>query len=205
MIHTMKVLGIKSDDEYTYLQVRTGPEIINEINRVNTGAGVFGQIIIDDSRRISAIQRKKIYATVRDIADYIGDIPELVKEFLKYEFCIEQSIEHFSLSDCSITVAREFISFILDFVIKHGIPLSELGIDRTDDIDKYLYSCLKFRRCCICGKDGEIHHEDTIGMGNDRTDYDDSLHKKISLCRVHHTEAHTIGVSEFRKKYKVYG
>jgi hypothetical protein len=46
---------------------------------------------------------------------------------------------------------------------------------------------------------------DAIGMGRDRKTYDDSGHKKISLCRVCHSEAHTIGWETFSNKYVVVG
>ena len=44
------------------------------------------RVVFDDGRTISALQRKKAYAIIRDIADYTGDIPEYIKELLKYAF-----------------------------------------------------------------------------------------------------------------------
>ena len=101
--------------------------------------------------------------------------------------------------------ARESINTILEFALEEGIPLSDNAIDRTDDIGRYLYYCLIHKKCAVCGKDGEIHHEDAIGMGNNRNKIDDSNYKKICLCRVHHTMAHQLGVLRFRDTYKVYG
>lgn len=101
--------------------------------------------------------------------------------------------------------AREFINTILEFALENGIPLSDLGVNRTDDINRYLYMCLKTRKCAVCGKNGEIHHWDAIGMGKDRKKYDDSRNRKICLCRTHHTECHIIGEEAFEDKYKVYG
>ena len=40
-------------------------------------------IWLDDGRHISAEQRKKAYATIRDIADFTGYAPEEMKERLK--------------------------------------------------------------------------------------------------------------------------
>ena len=111
----------------------------------------------------------------------------------------------FSLSNCSISQAREFITFIIDFILKEDISLSDAALSRTDDIDRYLWSCIKYKRCAICGRKGETHHWDAIGMGNDRKTFDDSLKRKIQLCREHHTEAHTIGRDTFGVKYHVYG
>ena len=94
---------------------------------------------------------------------------------------------------------------LLEFCLEQGIPLSDLAINRTDDIGRYLHYCIKNRVCAICGRKGEIHHVDKIGMGNDRRTVDDSNYRKICLCRTHHTEDHTIGEKAFQKKYKVYG
>lgn len=163
------------------------------------------EIRFDDGRHISAEQRKKAYATIRDISDWTGYLPEEMKEILKYQHMMRTGDAYFNLSNCSMDTAREFINTILEFALENGIPLSDNAIERTDDIGRYLYYCLLHKKCAICGKDGEIHHEDAIGMGNDRTKVDDSSYKKICLCREHHTLAHSLGVIRFREMYKVYG
>lgn len=163
------------------------------------------EIRFDDGRHISAEQRKKAYATIRDISDWTGYLPEEMKEILKYQHMMRTGDAYFSLSNCSMDTAREFINTILEFALENGIPLSDNAIERTDDIGRYLYYCLLHKKCAICGKDGEIHHEDAIGMGNDRTKVDDSSYRKICLCREHHTLAHSLGVIRFREMYKVYG
>lgn len=163
------------------------------------------EVRFDDGRHISADQRKKAYATIRDIADYTGYLPEEQKEWLKYLHIMKTGCDYFSLSDCTMDTAREYINTILEYAIENGIPLTDNAIERTDDIGRYLYFCIKSRKCAICGKPGEIHHEDAIGMGNDRKTLDDSNYRKICLCREHHTIAHQRGVENFRKMYKVYG
>lgn len=163
------------------------------------------ELRFDDGRTISVEQRKKAYATIRDIADYTGYLPEEQKEWLKYLYISRTGSDYFSLSDCSMSTAREFINCILEWAIENGVPLSENAIERTDDIGRYLYYCLKARKCAVCGRNGEIHHEDAVGMGNDRRTLDDSNHKKICLCRLHHTIAHQKGAKEFAKCYKIYG
>ena len=101
--------------------------------------------------------------------------------------------------------AREFINTILEYALKEGVPLSEAGVYRTDDIGRYLYFSLKHKKCAICGIPGEIHHVDTIGMGRDRKQVDDSDYRKICLCRKHHTIAHARGMEALEKMYHVYG
>lgn len=194
-----------------YREVDNGTEIIIRIPDKKIGEFLSQKCIkkaemrFDDGRIISIEQRKKAYATIRDIADYTGYLPEEQKEWLKYLYIQKTGDDYISLSDCSMDQAREFINVILEYAIESGIQLSEHAINRTDDIGKYLYFCIKHKKCAICGQAGEIHHEDAIGMGNDRKTLDDSNHKKICLCRKHHTIAHQMGVDRFTKMYKVYG
>ena len=194
-----------------YREVDNGTEIIIRIPDKKIGEFLSqkcikkAEIRFDDGRIISIEQRKKAYATIRDIAAYTGYLPEEQKEWLKYLYIQKTGDDYISLSDCSMDQAREFINVILEYAIESGIQLSEQAINRTDDIGKYLYFCIKHKKCAICGQAGEIHHEDAIGMGNDRKTLDDSNHKKICLCRKHHTIAHQMGVDRFTKMYKVYG
>lgn len=194
-----------------YRQTEDGTDIIIHIPRLMLGELLkektirHAEVRFDDGRHISIDQRKKAYATIRDIADYTGFLPEECKEQMKYMHIIRTGCEYFSLSDCSMDTAREFINTLIEFSLENGIPLSDLGTNRTDDIEKYLYFCIKHKKCCICGKSGEIHHVDAIGMGNDRRKVDDSNHRKMCLCRLHHTIAHQRGMDAFEQMYKVYG
>ena len=168
-----------------YREVDNGTEIIIRIPDKKIGEFLSqkcikkAEIRFDDGRIISIEQRKKAYATIRDIADYTGYLPEEQKEWLKYLYIQKTGDDYISLSDCSMDQAREFINVILEYAIESGIQLSEQAINRTDDIGKYLYFCIKHKKCAICGQSGEIHHEDAIGMGNDRKTIDDSNYKKI--------------------------
>lgn len=164
------------------------------------------QIGIDDGRTISTAQRRKAYATLRDIAEHTGYSPEEMKEIMKVEHMIRmREPETISLADCSVTDAREFINTLMEYALKEGIILTESGLLRTDDIDTYLIQCIRYRRCCICGKDAEIHHADAIGMGHDRRRVDDSGKRIAALCRLHHTIAHQKGWMRFSESYHVYG
>ena len=77
---------------------------------------------LDDGRHISAEQRKKAYATIRDIADFTGYAPEEMKERLKLEHIIRTGCDEFSLSDCTMDTAREFINTMLDLALEMGVP-----------------------------------------------------------------------------------
>ena len=194
-----------------YKECGEGTVLVVTAPGVRLGGALEGKSVrnaelrIDDGRHISAGQSKKAYATIRDISEYTGYTPEEQKQWLKYLHICRTGCRDFSLSDCSIDEAREFINTVMDYALMEGIPLSDGGVERTDDIGRYLYSCLAHKKCAVCGKHGEVHHEDAIGMGNDRRRVDDSSHKKICLCREHHTLAHQMGVARFRRMYKVYG
>jgi hypothetical protein len=156
-------------------------------------------------KQISPDQRKKVYAILKDMASYMGDTPDNVKDTMKNSFIQATEYEDFSLSDCSKDLAGDFIEYLIRICFQMGIPLSESPAEGFNDIEKYLAICLEQKKCCICGQPGEVHHWDAIGMGRNRTKYDDTQNRKICLCREHHTEAHTIGPDEFEKKYHVYG
>jgi hypothetical protein len=206
MNYFSQIKSIRETEKGTDLIVHIpGEQVGHKITKYRNESVINSEIRIDDNRTITADQRKKIYATIRDIANYLGDWPEYYKEFLKFNFCMEKGIDYFSLSDCSISVARDFITYLIDFILKEDIPLSDEALKRTDDINRYLWGCIKYKKCAICGRKGEPHHWDAIGMGRDRKVIDDSNLRKIQLCRIHHTEAHKIGRDSFQKKYHVYG
>ena len=194
-----------------YRENTAGTDLVISVSDMKLGDMIrrkglrYAELRFDDGRHISVEQRKKAYATIRDIADWAGYLPEEMKEHLKYEHMIRTGDAYFSLSNCSMDTAREFINTILEFSLENGVPLTEDALNRTDDIGRYLYYCIMHRKCAICGRDGEIHHEDAIGMGNNRNQIDDSSYRKICLCREHHTAAHQMGVKRFREMYKVYG
>lgn len=193
----------KIDQDGTVLQIKIHG--VNLEQYITEKKAKYAEIRIDDGRTITSLQRRKAYATIRDISSWTGYLPEEQKEWLKYLYIERTGNPYFSLSDCSMDTAREFINIILDYALEEGIPLSERGIERTDDIGRYLYSCIKNKRCAVCGRPGEIHHVDAIGSGRNRRYVDDSGYRKICLCREHHTAAHQRGMKAFEKMYHVYG
>lgn len=160
---------------------------------------------LDDGRTITSQQRKKIYATIRDFSRHTGYTPEESKEVLKYLYVERTGNPYFSLSDCSMDTAGRFLNFMTDVFLEHGIILSDPLCERTLDIEYMLKSCLRYGKCSICGRKGEVHHWDAIGMGKDRRHYDDSANRKICLCRKHHSLAHSLGREKFMQIYHVFG
>lgn len=208
MHYFTQITSIRETEQGTDLIVHIPSEQLrNTISKYSTGNKVDAEIRINDGRTITAEQRKKVFATIKDISLHTGDDPEFLRKYLLYDYCSKSGEIPFSLSDCSITQAREYINHIIDFVLEQNIPLTSLGVDRTDDIDRYLYGCIKYKKCCICGKDGELHHctGSRIGIGNNRKKTSNEGRELISLCRKHHTEIHTMPEGEFFKKYHVNG
>lgn len=189
MWQQVQIVKIHESANKTFLGVATNLSK-EEILKYSSNNQLFAVIKFWDSRRITEAQRKIIFATCKDIADYIGDPKELVRSDLISSFSEEAGIEYFSLSDCSLEVARELINYIMEYAMRNDIPLTGRGVDRTDDIDKYLYSCIKYEKCCICGRKGIIYSAD---KGN-----------KICLCYKDYEVAKLKGLDGFKKLYKVY-
>ena len=166
---------------------------------------MHGEIRVDDGRRISSEQRKKIYALCRDISDYTGhDVEDLKDNILKVGFMIKEDRDYFSLSDVDMTTARYFIEYILEFCFEWDVPLNEKTVALAREVNNYLYLCLRYRRCAVCGRYADIHHhENLVGMGMDRAKHNHEDSRYIALCRTHHTECHTIGHKTFENKYKL--
>lgn len=202
-IETGKIIAVRNNDSSTDLVVHINDSSLAAVIMDRKVTDVTLQLV--DGRILSPDQRKKIYATLRDISGYTGYTPEETKEVMKFVHIEATGSDYFSLSDCSMDLAREFINTLTDFCLEHGVITSETLSDRTDDITTYLYQCIRHRKCAICGKSGEIHHWDAIGIGHDRRHYDDSGNRKICLCRMHHTIAHQKGVKDFQRDYHVYG
>jgi len=172
---------------------------------------IYVAINIDEKKQrerlnqITPEQRKKIYSIFKDIANSTGNNKDLVKDITKGMYSEEKEVESFSLSDCKKETASDFIEWLIEFCFENGIELRESPKEAIDDIEKYVNMCIKNKICAVCGAVAEIHHVDSIGMGRDRKKHDDTEHKKIALCRKHHSEAHQIGWETFKRKYHVEG
>src|SRR5690625_3926036 len=155
MQYFSRILGVKENDKGTYLMLHIPEEQVQrKITKYRNNSTITAEVRINDNRTITPDQRKKIFATIRDISDFTGDHPEDLRAWLLYDYCIKTGEMPFSLSNCSISQAREFITFIIDFILKEDIPLSDSALRRTEDIDRYLWGCIKYKKCAICGKKG---------------------------------------------------
>ena len=191
----------QEDSRGAWLKCHIPNELIDERFLADV---MYGEIRVDDGRRISSDQRKKIYALIKDIADYTGHHPEYLKEHMKYDFMVKEDREYFSLSNVDMTTARYFIEHLLEFCFEWSVPLASNTVVLAREINNYLYLCLRYRKCAVCGEKADIHHhEHLVGMGMDRNNHDHINSKYIALCRKHHNECHTIGHKTFEEKYKI--
>ena len=88
------------------------------------------------------------------------------------------------------------------------MPLSFKPLDALapEDFAYFEYACLMNKCCVICGKKpSDLHHLDTIGQGVDRRKTNHLEHRAVQLCRIHHNEAHSLGIETFLSKYHVNG
>ena len=157
-----------------------------------------------DKRRISVKQRRKAYVLISYIAAWWGYTPvEAMKEMLKLMFIGEAETlrRTFSLSDCDMTTARLFITYLIDFCLLHGVDVGEPLYALAEDIPRYVWACLMNRRCAVCGRKADLHHVDVVGMGRDRTEICHIGMRALPLCREHHTEIHSIGQEDFLRRY----
>jgi len=157
-----------------------------------------------DERHISADQRKKAYVLISYIAAWWGYTPlECMKEMLKLMFIGETETlrRSFSLSDCDMTTARLFITYLIDFCILHGVDVGEPLYQLSEDIPRYVWACLMNKRCAVCGRKAELHHVDAVGMGRNRKEICHIGMRALPLCREHHTEIHAVGWEDFLRRY----
>lgn len=197
MIATAKIIGYDGDTLYVKPLVAIDRELLQK------NVDII-EIRLTDGREISAGQRRKIFALIRDIANWSGDIPEYIRQYTEFDYRLQNGLEPFSLSDCDMSTARDYISYLIDFCFVHSVPTRDTLLNRTDDINKYLYSCLEHRKCAVCNEKADIHHITAVGMGRDRAEIVHKGMEAIALCRQHHQEAHTRGQAFF-EDYHIYG
>lgn len=165
------------------------------------------QIGLVDGRKITPEQRRKAFALVGEIAEWSGYEKDEAHLTLKHEFIARHldqlQRELFSLSNCDVTTAREYINYLIDFCLTFDVPTHVPLVDLCDDLERYVYSCLIHKRCCVCGKKAELHHVDRVGMGNNRNEIQHVGRRCLPLCREHHTEVDHIGDEALCEIYHV--
>lgn len=168
------------------------------------------RILWADRDEITPEQRRKIFAIVGEIAAWSGDDPENVRRTLTSDFLAKKRQElmmgTLSLAyggGCDKGLASLLIDHLINLCMEYGVPTKEPLMQYADDLEKYTYAALLNRKCLVCGKKSDLHHCDTIGMGYNRNEKPQIGNLVMPLCRMHHTEWHTVGGTEFEARYHV--
>lgn len=160
-----------------------------------------------DGRPLSDKQRKTCYALIRAISDYTGMGLDPTKEYMKIKFLtedLEQTADQiFSLSNAPMSLVCAFQRFLVHFILDWDIPRNIPLLEFVDDKQDYIYACVVTKKCCICGRPADLHHEDAVGAGRNRDQIVHEGMEVLPLCRNHHSERHTIGDKTFKEKYHI--
>ena len=155
---------------------------------------------IQDGKRITVKQRKKIFALVNDIEAHTGQPRQYMREmFIDFITFLNGYSKRFSLSDCTRKQASELIDVILAWTFEHDIPLNYKTSDLMKQDQTFLYLATVHRKCVICGRRGELAHHKAIGRGANRKKMDHYGYEVLALCREHHQSQHNMGVESFDK------
>ncbi|WP_159315900.1 putative HNHc nuclease [Mammaliicoccus sciuri] len=158
---------------------------------------------IQDGKRITVKQRKKIFALVNDIEAHTGQPRQYMREmFIDFITFMNGYSKRFSLSDCTRKQAGELIDVILEWVFVNDIPLNYKTSDLMKQDQTFLYLATVHRKCVICGKNSsDLAHRYAVGRGRNRNKIDHYGNEVLALCRNHHNEQHQIGIDTFNTKY----
>lgn len=160
-----------------------------------------------DNRSASDTQKNSVHMLISDISKWSGHYKNELRQCLKDDFCYINECEMFSMRKIDMTTCREFITYLVDFCIHYNVPMKHKLGDLCEDSRRYVYKCLEYRKCAVCGATGaDVHHCEgsRIGMGRDRTETAHVGAVCISLCRKCHDLCHA-GERDFLAKEKLCG
>ena len=159
-------------------------------------------IEIQDGKKITVKQRKKVFALLNDIEAHTGSPREDMKEmFTDFIVTLNGYSKRLSLSDCTRKQAGELIDVILEWVFVNDIPLNYKTSDLMKQDQTFLYLATVHRKCVICGKYGELAHYHAVGRGRNRRKIDHTDNRVLALCHEHHKMQHDMGLDSFNAKY----
>ena len=199
------VFKYQSNNDGTYNVIVENLKIPHKnLDDLQRGLGTEVDINFIDPNDISHKQRKLIFALLNDIEDWNGDPVEYRRHLLTREFMAKNDMEHFSLSNCSMTEAREFIELILTFIFRYDVPIKFETSDLMKEDKDFIYMCVMKRKCVICGKPhAELAHYHAVGSGRNRRTIDHKDNKILPLCHKHHQLQHNMGMKSFNDYYKL--
>ena len=185
--------------------------------RVNGANQVVG-LNASDGNSVTPKQRRFAFALLNDIwVSQVGgewlETPETTRRHFNalYEYYNGLEFGDFSLSMAkgNKTDVNQYINMLLDYASRHDIALSVKPLNELEpqEIANWEYRCLMDKRCVICGSNhADLAHVDSVGAhGGIRERINHLGLKAMSLCRLHHTEQHKIGIQSFMSKYHLNG
>ena len=168
---------------------------------LDMGESLEVQLSIVDKRYMSDQQRKFIFKLC-GIVDYEAGLEK--EEFRATMMSIFNNLhgkQLQSLTEYSMSDANKLIDLIITFMIEKEIPFDNQLLNDNEfrfNANHTYQMCFK-RTCVICGRRADLHHVDHIQFDRKKASH---LGKRmLPLCRVHHTEAHTISNEMFIEKY----
>ncbi len=175
---------------------------MSRIHQFANGKKPTAELILQDGRKISPEQRKKTFALLHDISQFTGyDMRDMEQE-MKYRYYAQTGAEQFSLSDCDMTTANKFLTFMLDLCFEFDIPFRTKTWDAIP-VDYHLaVQCLRYRKCVICGQHADVHHWFAVG-NRSRKLVDHRKMYFMALCRKHHELVHSMGSLDFMDKFHI--
>lgn len=193
-----KVYELKNN----WMRIQSSSSLNKEfLNLLSDGKELYVEVKVHDNRKISSKQNALSHALIRDIARYSDDDPERTEILMKYYYKGKTG-EIFTHRLATKYEANQWIHFLIDFVLEANIELPGDYIYLLED-NYWFYSCLKHRKCCICGQHADIAHFQAVGSGKNRQRTDHRLLLLMALCRKHHQLQHNEGVHYFVKKYQI--
>jgi hypothetical protein len=169
---------------------------------IDNGFPLEVELDILDGRKISIKQRKKIFALLNDIYNHTGQPQEDLRQMFQFYLETIKGYRPISLSTANMSVGKELIELILEWVFIHDIPLNYKTSDLMRQDQYFLYLSTVNRNCVICGKPkSDLAHMQAVGRGRNRRTIDHRDNRVLALCREHHSEQHNIGLQTFNDKY----
>ncbi|TPR12424.1 putative HNHc nuclease [Apilactobacillus timberlakei] len=178
---------------------------IHESNLFKNNVGNYLGIDFDDKRVISYKQQRKVYALLNSIAKSFKTKLEDIKASLKQDFCKHNGHKMFSLSNCTVTTANDFIDYLVNFCLEWDVEFASRALDIAKGSYGWEINCLNNKKCCICGQKMQIAHVHAIGMGANRKKMVHIGYTVLPLCVKHHSLQHNIGIKTFLDRYLLTG
>ena len=171
------------------------------------------RVLWQDRDTITREQQRKVFAICAEISVWSTGSwqdKDRIRQIMQADF-LRANIERLQLSAISLAMdgscdkgtASLFIDYLINFCLENNVPTRDPLASYADSLEAYTYAALIHKRCLICGKKADLHHCDQVGMGYNRDTKPQLGALVMPLCRVHHTEYHTIGGTAFGEKYHV--